>query len=58
MESVELSKSRLAATDCVVIVTNHDVIDYNLIGTHSKLVVDTRNAMASIASPKAKIVKA
>jgi UDP-N-acetyl-D-glucosamine dehydrogenase len=58
MESVELSKAALNAADCVVIVTNHDVIDYDLIGTHSKLVVDTRNAMASVTSPKARIVKA
>jgi UDP-N-acetyl-D-glucosamine dehydrogenase len=58
MESVDLNKSTLAATDCVVIVTNHDVIDYDLIGAHSKLVVDTRNAMESVTSPKAKIVKA
>jgi UDP-N-acetyl-D-glucosamine dehydrogenase len=58
MESVELDKNTLEAADCVVIVTNHDVIDYDLIGTHSKLVVDTRNAMESVASPKARIVKA
>jgi len=58
MESIELSRAALKAADCVVIVTNHDVIDYDLIGTHSKLVVDTRNAMASMASTKAKIVKA
>ena len=58
MESVELRKSTLVAADCVVIVTNHDVIDYNLIGTHSKLVVDTRNAMKSVVSPNARIVKA
>ena len=58
MESVELSKATLKAADCVVIVTNHEVIDYDLIGAHSKLIVDTRNAMASVTSTKAKIVKA
>ena len=58
MESVELDEAVLDAADCVVIVTNHDVIDYDLIGEHSRLVVDTRNAMASVASPKARIVKA
>ena len=58
MESVELNKAILEASDCVVIVTNHAVIDYELIGAHAKLVVDTRNAMESVTSPNARIVKA
>jgi len=58
MKSVELSKSTLKAADCVVIVTDHDVINYYFIGSHSKLVVDTRNAMESVGSPRARVVKA
>lgn len=58
MESIELNKATLETADCVVIVTNHDVIDYDQIGAHSKLVVDSRNAMESVTSPKARIVKA
>jgi UDP-N-acetyl-D-glucosamine dehydrogenase len=58
MESVELSQAALTTADCVVIVTNHDVVDYDLIGGHSKLIVDTRNAMKSVVSPTARIVKA
>ena len=58
LESIDLDKNTLGAADCVVIVTNHDAIDYDLIGSCSNLVVDTRNAMESVTSPKARIVKA
>ncbi|MFZ5624878.1 MAG: nucleotide sugar dehydrogenase [Gemmatimonadota bacterium] len=43
--SVELSKETLAAADLVMIVTDHSVIDYDLVGRHAKILVDTRNAM-------------
>ncbi len=58
MHSVELSPDLLRATDCVVIVTDHSVIDWSLIGEHAGLIVDTRNAMAEIEGVKARIVKA
>jgi len=58
MNSVDLDSEMLGAIDCVVIVTNHDAIDYELIGASSKLVVDTRNAMESVKSLQARIVKA
>lgn len=58
MESVELDQKTLEVADCVVIVTNHDVIDYDQIGDHSKLIVDTRNAMSQVETPRARIVKA
>jgi UDP-N-acetyl-D-glucosamine dehydrogenase len=34
----------MAAADCVVIVTDHKVFDYDEIVLASKLVIDTRNA--------------
>ena len=43
--SVPLTASALAAADLVVIVTDHSTIDYELVRTHAKLVVDTRNAL-------------
>jgi UDP-N-acetyl-D-glucosamine dehydrogenase len=43
--SVELTPSTLAAADCVMIVTDHTVVDYRLIKRTAKLVVDTRNAI-------------
>jgi len=58
MESVELHQKTLEAADCVVIITNHDVIDYEQIGAYSKLIVDTRNAMSKVETPSARIVKA
>lgn len=58
LTSIPLSKESLAAADCVVIVTNHSAIDYALLGQHARLIVDTRNAMAKVTSPKARIVRA
>jgi UDP-N-acetyl-D-glucosamine dehydrogenase len=58
MQSVELSPATLATYDCVMIVTNHDCIDYKAIATHAKLVVDTRNALKGLTGLGARIVKA
>ena len=41
-----------AAADCVVIVTDHAGVDYARITQIAPLVVDTRNALKGIASPK------
>ena len=50
----------LAKTDCVLIITDHDAVDYGLIGEHAGLVVDTRNAMARVPEDRvsARVVKA
>ena len=45
-ESVALTPDRLAASDCVVIVTDHDEIDVETVVEHAPLVFDTRNATA------------
>ena len=58
MSSEPLTKETLAATDCVVIVTDHDAVDYELVGACFSLVVDTRNAMAGLTETNAQIVKA
>ncbi len=47
---VELTAVELQAADCVVIVTNHRLIDWNLVARESRLIVDTRNAMAGMAT--------
>tara|TARA_R110002094_G_scaffold55386_4_gene66380 strand:+ start:1375 stop:2712 length:1338 start_codon:yes stop_codon:yes gene_type:complete len=47
MSSVELTQENLATTDCVVIVTNHDDINWEKFAQYSPLIVDTRNQMAS-----------
>lgn len=42
MESVLLDETTLSTFDCVILSTNHDKFDWELIKKHSKLIVDTR----------------
>lgn len=46
--SVPLTTGRLAASDCVLIVTDHSYLDWDFIVAHSQLIVDTRNATRSV----------
>jgi UDP-N-acetyl-D-glucosamine dehydrogenase len=48
MYSVPLDTATLGSYDCVVIVTDHSVLDYDSIAQHATLVVDTRGAMRSV----------
>ena len=43
-ESVPLTEERLAAADCVVLVTDHSTVDIDAVVEHAPLVFDTRNA--------------
>jgi UDP-N-acetyl-D-glucosamine dehydrogenase len=43
--SVPLSAEAVRSADCVVIVTDHSSLDYNLIRTQARAVVDTRNVL-------------
>jgi len=43
--SVELTPDVVHAADCVMIVTDHTVVDYRMIKRMAKLIVDTRNAI-------------
>jgi UDP-N-acetyl-D-glucosamine dehydrogenase len=43
--SVPLTRETLAGSDCVLIVTDHSNLDYELIRKHAPLIVDTRHAM-------------
>jgi len=54
MKSVRLAPAVLRKADCVVIITDHDCFDDELIVRHARLVVDTRNAVKAQAS---KVVK-
>ena len=51
-ESVALTEERLEGADCVLIVTDHDVLDLDSIVDHAPLVFDTRNATGGDASPR------
>lgn len=44
--SVPLTATALAGSDCVLIVTDHTALDYELIRRHAPLIVDTRHVMA------------
>lgn len=52
MTSVKLTPERLRSYDCVVISTNHDIYDWQMIADHAPLIVDTRNAMRNITGAK------
>ena len=47
-KSVPLTEAALRAADCVVVVTDHSNIDYEMVRRHSKAVVDTRNALKRV----------
>ena len=54
-ESQPLTPELLKRMDAVVIVTDHDSVDYKLVVEHAPLVVDSRNA---VKFPSPKVVKA
>lgn len=56
--SVAYSAAQLATYDAVIITTDHSGIDYKMLHTHAKLIIDTRNAMAKHGLRSEKIVKA
>jgi UDP-N-acetyl-D-glucosamine dehydrogenase len=56
--STPISAETLAAHDAVLIATDHDAVDYALIGRLAALVIDTRNAMARRGIDAANVVKA
>jgi UDP-N-acetyl-D-glucosamine dehydrogenase len=56
--SVALTAGTLAAHDAVLIATDHDGLDYALIGREAPLVIDTRNAMERHGVLNDKVVKA
>jgi len=58
LDSQALTPEFLAAQDCLVLVTDHSAFDYEQIGRHARLLVDTRNATARCKAPRCRIVKA
>ena len=50
MQSVELDEEMLAGCDCIVIMTAHSGIDYELLAGSGVPIVDTRNAIRSSRS--------
>jgi UDP-N-acetyl-D-glucosamine dehydrogenase len=56
LKAVELTDERLAAADCVVILTDHPDFDYPRVVEHAPLVVDTRNATRGIPSATGRVI--
>jgi UDP-N-acetyl-D-glucosamine dehydrogenase len=56
LQSVDLDAA-IAASDCVVVVTNHSSIDYADLVERAKLVVDFRNATGGAGRASDKVVK-
>ena len=42
LKTVELTAASIGAYDCILLATNHDAFDYDLVREHAKLIVDTR----------------
>ncbi|HCV42680.1 MAG TPA: UDP-N-acetyl-D-glucosamine dehydrogenase, partial [Bacteroidetes bacterium] len=55
--SIPLTPEELQKSMCVIILTDHSKFDYALIGKHASLIIDTRNAMKRVDSPRARVVK-
>ena len=56
--SLDLTPETLAAQDAVVVATDHQAFDWDLIAAHAPLVIDTRNALASRLEGKPHYFKA
>jgi UDP-N-acetyl-D-glucosamine dehydrogenase len=54
----ELTSEYLGSQDCVLIVTDRSAYDWNWIGQHASLIVDTRNAMKNATNPRARNIRA
>ncbi len=49
VHSVALTPETLKAADCVMIVTDHQAIDWGMVKAHARAVVDTRHVLAGLA---------
>ena len=58
LKNTELTKENIEMQDAIVITTDHTNVDYDLLAKHAKLIVDTRNRMATVKNPKASIIRA
>jgi len=56
--SVTLNGEMISGYDVVLIMTDHDAIDYRLLVKHAKIVVDTRNACARVPGVGSNVAKA
>ena len=55
LQSVPLTPQSIASYDLLLVATNHDSFDYQMIGKHARLIVDTRGVFLE---PAANVVRA
>lgn len=55
--SAPLTAEALEQADCVVVVADHSIYDWEFVAAHAPLIVDTRNALRNVSHPRARIVK-
>lgn len=46
LDAVPLTRSRLAAADCILILSDHAAFDYHAVFRHGRLILDARGALA------------
>jgi UDP-N-acetyl-D-glucosamine dehydrogenase len=49
LRSMPLSGDYLSAQDCLLVVADHDAIDWTLVLQYAPMVVDTRNVLGRLA---------
>jgi UDP-N-acetyl-D-glucosamine dehydrogenase len=55
-ESVALTAETIRGSDAVVIVTDHQSVDYQFVMNHAAVIVDTRNATGALVPTNARVV--
>jgi len=55
---LEATRRALLTADAVLILTDHDCVDYATVGRHAQLIIDTRNAMRAVQEGREKIRRA
>jgi UDP-N-acetyl-D-glucosamine dehydrogenase len=58
MSSIQLNSTNLKSYDCVLVATHHAAYDWQMIADHSKMIVDTRNALRQVKGKRDHIVSA
>ena len=58
LQNTELTRKNIEKQDLILITTDHTNVDYDLLAKHAKVIVDTRNRMATVKNPKARVIRA
>ncbi|MCM8811677.1 MAG: nucleotide sugar dehydrogenase [Candidatus Omnitrophica bacterium] len=56
LKSVPLTVPQISSADCVVIVTDHEEVDYKTVVRYARLILDTRNILARLSLRSGKVI--